>query len=96
VSELFAEIDKSIAAGHTVVDERKAAEGADWLQRIEEENAGELTPERIAAMEAAAASDEALADGQPLPMAGSPKATRKRVRLDEESSPTAGRRFTRA
>ena len=53
-----------------VVDERKAAEGAAWLSQIEEENAGELTPERIAAMEAAAAAEEAGADGTALPMAG--------------------------
>src|SRR5437762_6719511 len=56
VEELFAEIDKSLDVGDVMVDERKAAEGAAWLQKIEEENAGELTPERIAAMEAAAAS----------------------------------------
>jgi (E)-4-hydroxy-3-methylbut-2-enyl-diphosphate synthase len=87
VDELFAEIDKSLASGEVVVDERKAADGAAWLKRIEEENAGELTPERIAAMEAAAATDDALENGQPLPMAGSPKAERKQV---------AGRRFTRA
>jgi (E)-4-hydroxy-3-methylbut-2-enyl-diphosphate synthase len=86
VAELFAEIDKSLDVGDVVVDEQKAAEGAAWLQRIEEENAGELTPERIAAMEAAAASEDALADGGALPMA-SPKAERRRVE---------GRRFTRA
>jgi (E)-4-hydroxy-3-methylbut-2-enyl-diphosphate synthase len=89
VDELFAEIDKSLAAGRTVVDEHKAAEGADWLEKIEEENADELTPERIAAMEAAAASEEALESGDALPMA------KPGVRLDEDSSPTAGRRFTR-
>ena len=55
VDELFAEIDKSLSIGRVVVDEGKAAEGAAWLRAIEEENAGELTPERIAAMEAAAA-----------------------------------------
>ena len=33
-------------------DERKAAEAADWLERIERENAGEMTPERIAKLEA--------------------------------------------
>jgi (E)-4-hydroxy-3-methylbut-2-enyl-diphosphate synthase len=93
VDALFAEIDKSIDAGHTVVDKRKSAEGAEWLERIEEENAGELTPERIAAMEAAAATEEALGNGGALPMASTPKA--KRIRLDEEASPTAGRRFTR-
>src|SRR3954453_24202222 len=86
VDTLFAEIDKSLDIGDVVVDEQKAAEGAAWLQKIEEENAGELTPERIAAMEAAAASEDALADGQPLPMA-TPKAERRQVE---------GRRFTRA
>jgi (E)-4-hydroxy-3-methylbut-2-enyl-diphosphate synthase len=94
VDELFAEIDKSIDVGRVVVDQRKAAEGTQWLERIEEENAGELTPERIAAMEAAAASEDTLGNGQSLPMAGAPKGTR--IALDDEASPTAGRRFTRA
>jgi (E)-4-hydroxy-3-methylbut-2-enyl-diphosphate synthase len=93
VDELFAEIDRSLKIGRVEVDERKAAEGAEWLERIEEENAGELTPERLAALEAAAAMNEA---DQPLPMAGSPEPTRKRIKLDEDASPTAGRRFTRA
>jgi (E)-4-hydroxy-3-methylbut-2-enyl-diphosphate synthase len=99
VDELFGEIDKSLEAGRTVVDERKAEEGAEWLRRIEEENADELTPERIAAMEAAAASEEAGMGGEPLPMAPAadkPQAARKPVELDEDASPTAGRRFTRA
>src|SRR5665809_137437 len=74
VDELFAEIDKSITAGRVVVDESKSAEGAAWLNQIEEENAGELTPERIAAMEAAAAAEDALSNGEALPMAGAPKA----------------------
>ena len=95
VDELFAEIDKSLAAGRTVVDEHKAAEGAAWLARIEEENADELTPERLAAMEAAAAAEGALADGQALPMASRPEPAR-RVKLGEDASPTSGRRFTRA
>jgi (E)-4-hydroxy-3-methylbut-2-enyl-diphosphate synthase len=63
VEELFAEIDRSIAAGGVEADERKAAEAADWLERIERENAGELTPERIARMEAEStpeASEEVL------------------------------------
>src|SRR5215210_7154706 len=94
VDALFTEIDKSIDRGSILVDEHKAAEGAEWLERIEEENAGELTPERIAAMEAAAATEDALEDGQSLPMAGAAKA--KRITLDEDASPTAGRRFTRA
>jgi (E)-4-hydroxy-3-methylbut-2-enyl-diphosphate synthase len=94
VDELFAEIDRSLDKGRVEVDERQAAEGAAWLERIEEENAGELTPERIAAMEAAAATEQALENGAPLPMVGAPKA--KRISLDEQTSPTVGRRFTRA
>ncbi|MBX5468529.1 MAG: flavodoxin-dependent (E)-4-hydroxy-3-methylbut-2-enyl-diphosphate synthase [Thermoleophilaceae bacterium] len=87
VDELFAEIDKYASAGRTVVDEHEAAEGAAWLKRIEEENAGELTPERLAKLEAEA--QRAEADGSVrLPQV-------EKVRLDESVSPTAGRRFTR-
>src|SRR5919204_625564 len=59
VDELFAEIDRSVAKGGVEADERKAAEAADWLDRIEQENAGELTPERIARMEAERTPGEA-------------------------------------
>jgi (E)-4-hydroxy-3-methylbut-2-enyl-diphosphate synthase len=52
VEELFAEIDRSIAEGAVQADERKAAEAASWLEQIERENAGEMTPERIARLEA--------------------------------------------
>jgi (E)-4-hydroxy-3-methylbut-2-enyl-diphosphate synthase len=84
VDVLFEEIDKYYAAGKKVVkDEREAAEGAEWLAKIEADNAGELTPERLAAMEAEAADDE--------------DADRELVqRLDEGESPVAGRRFSRA
>jgi (E)-4-hydroxy-3-methylbut-2-enyl-diphosphate synthase len=82
VDELFAEIDKSLQIGRVEVDQSKAAEGAEWLQKIEDENADEMTPERMAAMEAEQARKEAE------------QATV--VSLDEEVSPTAGRRFTRA
>src|ERR687886_2470900 len=58
VDELFVEIDKSLSRGQTEFEARKAAEGAEWLRRIEEENADDLTPERIAALEAAAARQE--------------------------------------
>jgi (E)-4-hydroxy-3-methylbut-2-enyl-diphosphate synthase len=94
VDELFAEIDRSLEAGRTVFDSEEAAAGAQWLERIEEENAGELTPERLAALEAKAASAEAMANATELPMAS--KAERKVITLDEDASPTAGRRFTRA
>ncbi len=105
VDELFAEIDKSLLAGRTEVDADKAAEGAQWLKQIEDENADELTPERMAAMEAAAAKAEdgdeadavtdallASADGA----SDDPAARVKKLKLAEEVSPTAGRRFTRA
>jgi (E)-4-hydroxy-3-methylbut-2-enyl-diphosphate synthase len=82
VDELFAEIDKSLEVGRVEVDAAKAAEGAKWLQKIEDENADEMTPERMAALEAEAARKEAE------------QATV--IRLDEAVSPTAGRRFTRA
>jgi (E)-4-hydroxy-3-methylbut-2-enyl-diphosphate synthase len=61
VDVLFEEIDKYAERKKVVVDdEAEAAEGAEWLAKIEAENAGELTPERIAAMEKAAAQlDEA-------------------------------------
>src|SRR4051794_40695725 len=72
VDVLFEEIDKYATSKRVDVDDREAAEGAEWLAKIEAENAGELTPERLAAIEQAASQ------------------------LDEEASPTASRRFTRA
>jgi (E)-4-hydroxy-3-methylbut-2-enyl-diphosphate synthase len=61
VDVLFEEIDKYAERKKVLVDHQaEAAEGAEWLAKIEAENAGELTPERIAAMEKAAAQlDEA-------------------------------------
>ncbi len=58
VDTLFAEIDKSLDRGEVEFDDSEAAEGAAWLAKIEEENAGELTPERIAKLEAEAAARE--------------------------------------
>src|ERR687888_199219 len=60
VDELFVEIDRSLERGETEFEARKSAEGAEWLERIEDENADELTPERIAQMEAAAAKEKGL------------------------------------
>src|SRR6476661_3480680 len=66
VDELFVEIDKYAKTKRIAVDAQEQAAGAEWLQRIEEENAGELTPERLAKLEAerqraeADAMDEAL------------------------------------
>jgi (E)-4-hydroxy-3-methylbut-2-enyl-diphosphate synthase len=60
VDELFAEIDRSLKAGDVEADERQASEAADWLAEIERENANEMTPERIAALEKQAADGEAV------------------------------------
>ena len=82
VDALFAEIDKYVRAGRRIeVDAREAAAGAAWLRAIEDENADQMTPERLAALEKAKQAEEAAAAP---------------VRLDESVSPTAGRRFTRA
>src|SRR3954454_4308030 len=80
VDTLFEEIDKSLDRGAVEFDETESREGAEWVANIERENEGELTPEKIAAMEA-----EAVERGES-----------DKVLLDEEASPTAGRRFTRA
>ena len=74
--------DRQVAGPRRKVefDEAESREGAEWLAKIEEENAGELTPEKIAQMEKEAAE----------------KGESDKVLLDEEASPTAGRRFTRA
>jgi (E)-4-hydroxy-3-methylbut-2-enyl-diphosphate synthase len=96
VDALFAEIDKSLDRGKVHVDEAKSREGADWLAKIEEENAGELTPERIAQREAAAAETGETDIAGPDLAAGEPYLKPvKRPALDEEASPVSGRRFTR-
>jgi (E)-4-hydroxy-3-methylbut-2-enyl-diphosphate synthase len=83
VDELFIEIDRYYAAGKRVVrDERAAAEAEQWLAENEDSTA--MTPERLAALEAQAADQEAEANGSPD------------VQIDEELSPVTGRRFTRA
>ena len=85
VDELFKEIDKYTTTKKIEVDEVEQAAGAEWLQRIEEENAGELTPERLAKLEAEQQRAEADAMDEAL-----------NPRLDESASPTVSRRFTRA
>jgi (E)-4-hydroxy-3-methylbut-2-enyl-diphosphate synthase len=58
VDELFAEIDRWYAAGKkVVVDPRAAAEAAEWLAENEDDTA--MTPERLAALEAQKAREEA-------------------------------------
>ena len=58
----------------------EVAQGNAETYKIEAENAGDLTPEKIAGMEHEAAE----------------KGESDKVLLDEDVSPTAGRRFTRA
>ena len=82
VDVLFEEIDKYYERGKVVDrDESAAAEAREWL--ADNEDATQMTPERLAAMEKAAAQDEA--DSAEAP-----------ARLDEQQSPVTGRRFTRA
>ncbi len=81
VDALFEQIDLSFDRdGKVEFDEKESAEGEAWVAKIEEDNAGDLTPEKIAAMEKEA----------------SQKAENDNLLVDEEVSPTAGRRFTRA
>jgi (E)-4-hydroxy-3-methylbut-2-enyl-diphosphate synthase len=97
VDELFKEIDRYYAAGKTVErDEVAAAEARAWLAENEDETA--MTPERIAALEAAAAkNDEAAAQVLEEMLAASPEMepAAAGVTLDEAVSPVAGRRFSR-
>jgi (E)-4-hydroxy-3-methylbut-2-enyl-diphosphate synthase len=70
VDELFTEIDKYYAAGRTVErDATAAAEAAAWL--ASEEDATAMTPERLAALEAAKVIEDADAIDEALsPVAG--------------------------
>jgi (E)-4-hydroxy-3-methylbut-2-enyl-diphosphate synthase len=82
VDELFKEIDRYYAAGKTVErDEREAAQAREWLAANEDATA--MTPEKMAALEAAAADEETEADAVLESML-------------EQASPVAGRRFTRS
>jgi (E)-4-hydroxy-3-methylbut-2-enyl-diphosphate synthase len=88
VDELFAEIDRWYAAGRKVQrDEQQAAAARAWL--ADNEDATALTPEKIAALEAQAADEDAEAGGVLTSML-TPAAE-----MDEAISPVAGRRFTR-
>jgi (E)-4-hydroxy-3-methylbut-2-enyl-diphosphate synthase len=70
VDELFAEIDKYYASGKkVVVDSAAAAEAQQWLVENEDDTA--MTPERLAALEAAQAEKDADAiDEAVSPVAG--------------------------
>ncbi|MEN0013426.1 MAG: flavodoxin-dependent (E)-4-hydroxy-3-methylbut-2-enyl-diphosphate synthase, partial [Solirubrobacteraceae bacterium] len=89
VEELFAEIDRYYESDKTVVRDAAAAEEArQWL--AENEDLSAMTPERLAAIELeknkASGGGEDLFDK--LVVTGGAK-------VDEASSPTAGRRFNR-
>src|ERR1700742_4091984 len=76
VEELFIEIDKYYAAGKSVErDAQAAAEAAAWLAS-EEDARGELTPERLAKLEA----EKARADADAIDEALSPVAGRRFTR----------------
>jgi (E)-4-hydroxy-3-methylbut-2-enyl-diphosphate synthase len=95
VDELFKEIDRYYAAGKTVQrDETAAAEARRWLE--ENEDATALTPERIAALEAAAAENDASADAVLESMLDTTAEEPAAPVLDEAVSPVAGRRFSRS
>jgi (E)-4-hydroxy-3-methylbut-2-enyl-diphosphate synthase len=88
VDELFAEIDRYYAAGKKVErDEEQAAQARAWL--AENEDATAMTPEKLAALEAQAAAQDAEAEGVLSTM------LTPAVEMDETVSPVAGRRFTR-
>jgi (E)-4-hydroxy-3-methylbut-2-enyl-diphosphate synthase len=105
VDELFKEIDRYYAAGRTVQrDETAAAEAREWLAA--NEDATQMTPERLAALEAAAADNDAEADallesmlappaGNGVSAAPGGRAGGRAPILNETESPVAGRRFTR-
>ncbi len=63
VDTLFEEIDKSLDRGTVEFDENESREGAAWLAKIEDENAGDLTPEKIARMEHEAARKGRVGQG---------------------------------
>jgi (E)-4-hydroxy-3-methylbut-2-enyl-diphosphate synthase len=80
VDVLFDQIDRYYAAGKVVhADEAEAVKARQWL--AENEDATQMTPERLAAMEKAAAEQG--------PVIAPP------TRLDEKDSPVDGRRFKR-
>jgi (E)-4-hydroxy-3-methylbut-2-enyl-diphosphate synthase len=92
VDELFKEIDRYYAAGRTVQrDDAQAAQAREWL--AENEDTTQMTPERIAALEAAAAESDASAGSvlESMLETGAPAPG-----LDETASPVAGRRFSRS
>jgi (E)-4-hydroxy-3-methylbut-2-enyl-diphosphate synthase len=91
VDELFKEIDRYYESGKKVQrDELAAAEAREWLAANEDADA--LTPEKLAALEAAKAAQESEADGVLQSML---EPQTSPLEIDEAVSPVAGRRFSR-
>ena len=90
VDELFKEIDKYAQTKRIEVDAAEQAAGAEWLQRIEEENAGELTPERLAKLEAEKARADADAIDEAL-LAGGERRQARRGGLAHRGPPLLAR-----
>ncbi|MCK9248744.1 MAG: flavodoxin-dependent (E)-4-hydroxy-3-methylbut-2-enyl-diphosphate synthase [Solirubrobacteraceae bacterium] len=85
VDELFQEIDRYYASGkQVVVDAAEQAEATRWLS--ENEDLSAMTPERLAQLE-----KDKLREEQDAAAA----AAERPAGVDETSSPTAGRRFSR-
>jgi (E)-4-hydroxy-3-methylbut-2-enyl-diphosphate synthase len=97
VDELFKEIDRYYAAGKQVeVDEIAAADARAWLAANEDDT--QMTPERMAALEAAAAENDDMAEevlDSMLASSSEVEPAAAGVVLDEGDSPVAGRRFSR-
>ncbi len=94
VDELFKEIDRYYAAGKTVQrDERQVAEAREWLAANEDATA--MTPERVAALDAAAADANGNALGPQAETDAMLEPPAPAAALDEAVSPVASRRFTR-
>ncbi len=87
-----------VQEGETINEDRLGdleAAHDERLAAIEAEAAGDLTPERLAALEKAKQAEEADAAASTAALEDAAAAV-ERVVLDETASPTDGRRFTRA
>ena len=95
VDELFKEIDRYYAAGKTVQrDEAAAAEAREWLAANEDDT--QMTPERMAALEAAAAENDEAGRRRARVDARAPRHGRSDAPARLTRPSPAGRRFSRA
>ncbi len=94
VEALFAEIDKSIDRGAVLVDEPRPPRAPSGSRRSRRRTPASSPPSGSLRWRPPPRARTRSGPATPLPMAGAAKA--KRITLDEDASPTAGRRFTRA